>query len=150
MRESSINIKNKKAFFDYEIVERFVAGIVLTGTEIKSIRQGQVNFTDAYCFILKQEMWIKGLHISEYSHGNIYNHEPKRDRKLLLNSREIKKISTKVKEKGFTIVPLKMFINGNGFAKVEISLARGKAQHDKRETLKKKDATREIERRDRY
>lgn len=148
--KSNVNIKNKKAFFDYEIIERYTAGIVLTGTEIKSIRDNKVSFTDSYCFFLKGEIWIKGLHISEYTHGSIYNHVPKRDRKLLLNAREIKKISTKVKEKGFTIVPLKLFLNENGYAKVEISLARGKAQHDKRETLKKKDASREIERGAKY
>jgi SsrA-binding protein len=147
---NKIDIRNKKAFFDYEIIERYDAGIVLLGTEIKSIRESKVSFTDAFCIVISNEMWLKGLHISEYSHGNLNNHIPKRDRKLLLNSKEIKKISNKVKEKGYTIVPLKVFINDNGFAKVEIALARGKAQHDKRDTLKTKDAKREIERGAKY
>lgn len=144
--KSKIEIKNKKASFEYILFDKYIAGIVLTGTEIKSIRQGKVNFIDSFCILINNEMWVKGMHISEYTHGTHYNHEPKRDRKLLLNSKEIRKLTIKIKEKGFTIVPIKIFISENGYAKLEIALAKGKATYDKRETLKKKDASREIER----
>ena len=120
--------------------------MVLQGTEVKSIRQGKVSFNDSYCLIQKGEVWIKSLHIAEYSHGNLNNHEPSRDRKLLLNKKEIKKIESKLKEKGYTLVPLRMFFNDKGFIKMEIGLAKGKKLHDKRETLRKKDVDREIKR----
>lgn len=141
-----IVIKNKKAAFEYFLLEEFTAGIQLTGTEIKSIRTGKVSFVDAFCIFEKGELYVKGLHISEYSHGTHYNHDPKRDRKLLLTARELKKLATRVKEKGFTIVPVQMYINEKGFAKLDIALARGKHTFDKRETLKKKDTQREMER----
>ena len=120
--------------------------MVLLGTEVKSIRAGKVSFNDSYCLIHKGEVWIKSLHIAEYSHGNINNHDPVRDRKLLLQKREIKKIETKLKEKGFTLVPLGIYLNEKGLMKIEIGLGRGKKLHDKRETLRKKDVEREMKR----
>lgn len=143
---SKINIKNKKASFEYELLDKFNAGIVLTGTEIKSIRTGKVSFVDAYCVLINKELFVKGIHIAEYEHGGRFNHEPKRDRKLLLNRTELNKIEKKIKDKGFTIVPVKIFIDENGFAKIEIAVARGKKQFDKREDLKQKDAKLEIKR----
>lgn len=142
----SVQYKNKKAYFNYEFVDKFKAGVVLTGTEIKSIRAGKVNFTDAYCHFVHGELWMKGLHISEYKQGSYNNHEPKRERKLLLNRKELNKLEGNIKEKGLTIIPIRLFINEKGFAKIEIALARGKAKYDKRETLKKKDAVREMDR----
>src|SRR5690606_31560752 len=125
---------------------RFEAGMVLLGTEVKSIRAGKVSFNDSYCLLHQGEMWLKSLHIAEYSHGNINNHEPSRDRKLLLTKREIRKIESKLKEKGFTLVPLRIFLNERHKLKVEIGLAKGKKLHDKRDTLRKKDAEREMKR----
>ncbi|NLA24030.1 MAG: SsrA-binding protein SmpB [Bacteroidales bacterium] len=138
--------RNRKASFQYELFDTLVAGIQLKGTEIKSIRDGKVSFTDAYCQIYNNEMWLKGLHIAEYSLGTCNNHEPKRDRKLLLNKREIKQWQKKVNEKGFTIIPISLFIDENGRAKLEIALARGKKLYDKRESLKQKDIKREMDR----
>ncbi|HOE04339.1 MAG TPA: SsrA-binding protein [Bacteroidales bacterium] len=138
--------KNKKAYFQYELNEVLVAGIQLKGTEIKSIRDGKVSFTDAFCQIDNGEMWVKGLHISEYVLGTCNNHDPKRDRKLLLSKREIRQWQRKVNEKGFTIIPVSLFIDENGRAKLEIALARGKKQFDKRESIKKKDIQRDMER----
>ncbi len=120
--------------------------MVLMGTEVKSIRGGKVSFNDSYCLLHKGEIWIKSLHIAEYSHGNLNNHDPVRDRKLLLLKREIKKIETKLKEKGYTLVPLRMYFNEKGFVKIDIGLAKGKKLHDKRETLRKKDEEREMKR----
>ena len=140
------SIRNKKASFEFSFIEKFIAGIQLTGTEIKSIRSGKVSFVDSYCAFLNNELWVLNLHISEYEYGTHYNHEPKRTRKLLLNKRELKKLFTKVKEKGLTIVPTFLFINEKGLAKLEIALARGKQLHDKREDIKKKDAQREMDR----
>lgn len=120
--------------------------MVLQGTEVKSIRGGKVSFNDSYCLIHKGEIWIKSLHIAEYSHGNLNNHAPMRDRKLLLQKKEIRKIEAKLKEKGFTLVPLRLYINEKGFIKMEIGLAKGKKLHDKRETLRKKDVEREMKR----
>jgi SsrA-binding protein len=142
----NIVIKNKKASHDYEFLEKFIAGIKLTGTEIKSIRSGKATLADSYCVFRKSELYIKGMHISEYYWGNINNHDPLRERKLLLNARELKKIERKVKETGYTIVVIKVFINERGLAKAEIAVARGKKEYDKRETLKRKDATREMDR----
>ncbi|HPE86127.1 MAG: SsrA-binding protein SmpB [Bacteroidia bacterium] len=142
----TINIKNKKAFYQYFILDRFTAGIVLTGTEIKSIRGGKANLSDAYCQFREGELFVFGLHISEYTFGTYNNHDPKRPRKLLLNRRELKKIFTNIHEKGLTIIPLYLFINEKGLAKIEISIAKGKKLYDKRETLKAKDTKREIER----
>lgn len=145
-----INIKNKKASFDYELIERLVAGIQLVGTEIKSIRKGKANLTDSYCQFHKGELFVKNMHISEYEMGTCNNHIAKRDRKLLLTSKELQKLEKKVKESGFTIVPTRLFINDRGLAKLEIALARGKKTYDKRESLKSKDARREMDRMMKY
>lgn len=143
---STIKIKNKRISWEYFLVEKFVAGIVLTGTEIKSIRQGKANLADSYCYFEEGEIFVRGMHIAEYSYGTYNNHVTKRDRKLLLTSREIKKLHIKVKEKGMTIVPVVLFINEKGLAKLEIAIAKGKHFYDKRETLKEKDTKREIDR----
>ena len=145
-KNNNIHIKNKRANREYFILERYVAGIVLTGTEIKSIRNGKANLADAYCVFENGELFVRGMHIAEYSYGSYNNHLAKRDRKLLLTKRELKKLNNKVKEKGFTIVPTVLFINERGLAKMEIALARGKHYYDKREDLKKRDTQREIER----
>ncbi len=145
-----IKIKNRKASFEYFLIERLVAGIQLNGTEIKSIREGKANLTDSYCAFVQQELFVKSLHIAEYSMGTYNNHEPKRDRKLLLSKRELKKLATKVKDKGFTIIPVQLFINERGLAKLEIALAKGKHTYDKRESLKQKDSQREIDRSQSY
>lgn len=137
---------NRKASFEYHIDTRFEAGLVLTGTEIKSVRRSQANLTDAFCVFINEELWVKGMHIAEYLEGSYNNHLSKRDRKLLLNQKELKKLRSKVREKGYTIIPLKLYINERGFAKLEIALARGKKTFDKREDLKAKDATREMQR----
>lgn len=147
---TKIVIKNKKAYFQYEILETFMAGVVLTGTEIKSIRLGKANMVDAYCKFIKGELWLTGMHIAEYSFGTYNNHEPKRERKLLLNKTELSKLFKSTKEKGLTIVALKLFINPKGMAKVDIGLARGKKTHDKREDLKAKDTKRELDRLKKY
>ncbi len=151
-RTSDIVIKNKKARFQYEILEVFTAGIELLGTEIKSIRAGKASLVDAYCRFIpnqkrpdKPELYIL-MHISEYSHGGYANHDPRRERKLLLTRRELNKLSKKVKTTGYTIVPLKMYINNKGFAKVDIALARGKKTHDKRHDIKERDNKRDMER----
>jgi len=144
--QQNISIKNRKATFEYELVERFVAGMKLVGTEIKSIRGGKVNLVDSYCQFFGDELYVKNLHISEYELGTCNNHIAKRDRKLLLNRKELNKLAKKVKESGLTIVPLKLFVNDRGLAKLEIALARGKKTYDKRETLKSKDAKRDIDR----
>lgn len=135
----NISIKNKKAYHLFEISEKWIAGIQLYGTEIKAIREHKANFVDSFCFFNKGELWIKSLHIAEYSMGTCNNHEPARNRKLLLNKKELLKIDKKMKEKGFSIVPLKLFINERGLAKVEIGLGKGKKMFDKRETIKKRD-----------
>ncbi len=139
-------IKNRSAYHEYFIDAKYEAGIVLLGTEVKSIRNGKVSFNDSYCIVNKGEIWIKSLHIAEYSHGNINNHDPVRDRKLLLQKREIKKIESKLKEKGYTLVPLRIFFSEKALVKVEIGLAKGKKLHDKRETLRQKDVQREMKR----
>jgi SsrA-binding protein len=142
-----ILIKNKKAGFEYYLLERFVAGLVLTGTEIKSIRSGKASIQEAYCaFAGRNELFVRNMHISEYDYGTYNNHEPKRERKLLLTARELKKLKGKLDEKGYTLVPTSLFINEKGFAKLEIALAKGKKLYDKRETTKKKDIQRELDR----
>jgi SsrA-binding protein len=146
----SISIKNKKAAFEYFLLEEFDAGIVLTGTEIKSIREGKASFVDSFCEFHNGELFVKNLHISEYTMGTHYNHDPKRDRKLLLNARELKKLQSKTREKGLTIIPFLLYINDKGLAKLKIALAKGKHSYDKRETLKKKDTDRELDRREKY
>ncbi|NPA37603.1 MAG: SsrA-binding protein SmpB [Chlorobi bacterium] len=146
MDMSKINIRNKRATFDYEIIEKYVAGIQLAGTEIKSIREGKASLVDSYCYFVNGELWIKGMHVAEYFYGTYNNHQPARERKLLLTKKELQKIERKTKESGLTIIPLRLFINERGFAKLEIALAKGKKRHDKRETLKMKDAKREMDR----
>lgn len=142
MSEKELNIKNKKAGFEYAFLEKYSAGIQLTGTEIKSVRDGKVNFTDSFCVIDNGEIFIKNLHIAQYTEGSYNNHEPKRTRKLLLTKKEIRKLSVKMKEKGLTVVPLRMFINERGYAKLDIALAKGKKSYDKRADLKEKDIQR--------
>jgi len=142
MSEKELNIKNKKAGFEYAFLEKYSAGIQLTGTEIKSVREGKVNFTDSFCVIQDGEIFIKNLHIAQYTEGSYNNHETKRTRKLLLTKKEIRKLSVKMKEKGLTIVPLRMFINERGYAKLDIALAKGKKSYDKRADLKEKDIQR--------
>ncbi len=144
--KSDILIKNKRASFDYEIIERSTAGIQLFGTEIKSIRAGKASLTETYCTFIKDELWVKNMHISTYFFGTYNNHDVRRDRKLLLNKKELKKLDRATKESGLTIIPTKLFINDKGMAKVEIGLAKGKKNYDKRQSLKEKDAKREIER----
>ena len=144
--EKTVNIRNKKASHEYFLVQEVTAGIQLTGTEIKSIRDGTASIADAYCTFTGTELFVRNMHIAEYSLGTIYNHEPKRDRKLLLTKRELKKLAVKVKEKGFTIIPVLLFINEKGLAKLTSAMARGKHSYDKRETLKQKDHMREMER----
>lgn len=147
MAKDYINIKNRKARFQYEIHETVVAGIKLLGTEIKSIRESKVSLVESYCYFQNDEMWVKSLHIGEYSHGNINNHEPLRERKLLLNKKEITKWQEKVERGGnMTVVPLRLFINDSGFAKIELALASGKKTHDKRDSIKDRDIKREMDR----
>jgi len=143
---SDINIKNKKAYFEYHILDTYVAGIRLLGTEIKSIREGKANINDSFCSFFDDGLYIRNMHIAEYSHGSFYNHEAKRDRQLLLNKKELKKLRTKSEERGFTIIPLRIYISKRGFAKVEIALAQGKKDFDKRETIKERDTKRELAR----
>ena len=144
--QNSINIKNKKAWFEYEILDTFIAGLQLQGTEIKSIRAGKAGLVDSYCQFFQGELYVKNMHIAEYFFGSINNHEAKRERKLLLQKRELQKLERKIKESGFTIVPLRLFLNEKGLAKLEIGLARGKKVYDKRETLKQKDTKRDMDR----
>lgn len=139
-------IKNKKAEFQYYLLEEYTAGIVLTGTEIKSIRAGKANLVDTYCFFKEGELWLRGMHISEYTYGTYLNHEPKRDRKLLLSRTELRKLERKTREKGFTIIATQLFIAESGYAKVVIAIAKGKNVGDKRETMKDKDVQRDLDR----
>ena len=146
MANQTISIKNKKASFEYFLLDEFTAGLVLTGTEVKSLREGKANLADAYCTFVGTELFVKNMHIAEYTMGTHYNHEPKRDRKLLLNKRELKKLLNKTKEKGLTIIPTLLYFSENGLAKLNISLAKGKHSYDKRETLKNKEIQRDIDR----
>lgn len=139
-------IVNRKARFHYEFIDSYKAGMVLTGTEIKSIKEGKVNMGDSFCYFKNGELWMKNLHISEYKNGSYANHEPMRLRKLLLTKKEIRKLEGKIKEKGLTIIPYKIFFNERGLAKIEVVLARGKKSFDKRETLKERDTKKEIQR----
>jgi len=143
---NNINIKNKKAGFEYHFIDKFVAGIVLQGSEIKSIREGKANLQASYCVIHNGEAFVKELHISQYKQASYNNHEPKRERKLLLSKREIKKLASKSQEQGLTIVPVRMFITNNGLAKLEIALAKGKKIHDKRHDIKEKELKRDLAR----
>lgn len=142
---NAINIKNKRAEHEYFLMDRLTAGIALTGTEIKSIRNGKASLADSYCAFKEQELFVVGMHIAEYDKGTYNNHDPKRDRKLLLTARELRKLKTKVQEKGLTIIPVVLYINEKGLAKLDIALARGKHYYDKRESLKTKDSKRDIE-----
>jgi len=145
-KKSPVQIKNKKAAFDYHFVDTYTAGIVLTGTEIKSIRMGKASLVDTFCYIHNNEMWVKGMNISPYFYGSYNNHEARRDRKLLLNKREIRHLKEDTKAVGFTIVPTLLFIDDKGRAKLDIALCRGKKEYDKRETLKLKQDRREMDR----
>jgi SsrA-binding protein len=146
MFENNINIKNKKASFRFEFIEKLTAGIVLTGTEIKSIRLGKANLADSYCFFRDHELWIRNMHIAEYEYGTYTNHDPYRERKLLLTRQELKRYEKKVNEKGLTIVVTRLFITDRGLAKVEIALARGKKEFDRREEIKRRDNKRNLDR----
>ena len=145
-KNSKIQIKNKKASFEYFFIEEYTAGIVLTGTEIKSIRLGKASLVDTYCTVLNGELWVKGMNISPYFYGSYNNHEQKRDRKLLLTKREIRELESATKQTGYTIVPTLVFIDENGRAKVDIALCKGKKEFDKRQTLKEKEDRREMDR----
>lgn len=144
--EKNLVIKNKRATFDYELLEKFVTGIVLVGTEIKSIRMGKASLVDSYCILINGELWLKNMNVSEYSYGSYNNHETRRDRKLLLTKKELKKIDRKVKETGLTIIPYRMFINEKGKVKLAIATARGKKEYDKRQSLREKDDKRQMDR----
>lgn len=143
---NNISIKNKKASYEYEFVDKFVAGIVLQGSEIKSIRDGKVNLQASYCLVKKDEVFVRELHISPYKEASYLNHDPKRERKLLLNKREISKLETKSQEKGLTIVPTRLYVTNRGLAKLEIALAKGKKLHDKRHDIKEKELKKDLER----
>lgn len=141
-----INIRNRQASFEYELLDKFIAGIVLTGTEIKSIREGKVNLQDGYGYFNNGELFVKGVNISPYAQGTHYNHDATRERKLLLKRSELKKLEARSEEKGLTLVPTRLFINDRGFAKMEIALGRGKKMHDKRDSIRERDAKRELDR----
>lgn len=146
MKSKDINIKNKKATFDYEIGDTYTAGIVLTGTEIKSIRDGKASLVDTYCLIENGEVWVKGMNVSEYFYGSYNNHVAKRDRKLLLNRKEIAKLQKAAEDPGYTIVPLRVFINDRGLAKIVIGVGRGKKQYDKRQSIREREDKRNLDR----
>ena len=143
---NTVNITNKQAFFHYELLDKYVTGLVLKGTEIKSIREGKVNLQDGYVYFSNDEAFVKGININPFSQGTHFNHEAARDRKLLLKKSEISRLKANVEEKGLTIVPVRLFINDRGYAKLEIAVARGKKTHDKRESIKEKDIRRELAR----
>jgi SsrA-binding protein len=146
MKQPAINIKNKRATFDYELVDTYTAGIVLTGTEIKSIRMGKAGLVDTYCYFVGNELWVKNMHIAEYFYGSYNNHSARRERKLLLNKKELNNLLKESKNPGFTIVPVRLFINEKGLAKLVIALARGKKEYDKRQSLKEKEDRRDMAR----
>ncbi len=146
MKQPLVNIKNKRATFDYELVDTYTAGIVLTGTEIKSIRLGKASLVDTFCYFTNGELWVKNMHIAEYFYGSYNNHSARRERKLLLSRKELNKLMRDAATPGFTIVPVRIFINEKGLAKIVIALAKGKKQYDKRESLKEKDDKRDMAR----
>ncbi|MFN8164886.1 MAG: SsrA-binding protein SmpB [Bacteroidia bacterium] len=146
MAQEATVIKNKKASFEYHLLTTYTAGIMLSGTEVKSIREGKATLAESFCVFINGELWVKNMHISEFKQGSYNNHEPKRQRKLLLNKTELSKIQSKMKEKGTTIIPVQLFFNERGYAKLEIAIARGKKLFDKREDMKRKDQEREISR----
>lgn len=143
---NTVNVKNRQASFRYELLDKYIAGMVLRGTEIKSIREGKVNLQDGHCYLNKGELYAKGIDITPYSQGTHYNHEASRERKLLLKKSELRRLVSKTEEKGLTIIPLRLFINDRGYAKLEIALAKGKKIHDKRESIKERDVKRELSR----
>ena len=145
-KTSNVNIKNRRASFDYEVLNTFTAGIVLTGTEIKSLRMGKAGLTDTYCIVDKKEVWLKNMYIAEYSYGSYNNHTTHRDRKLLLNRKEINDIEKSNLQPGYSVVPLRVFINERGLAKVVIAIAKGKKQYDKRQSIKDRDYKRDMQR----
>lgn len=145
-KQKDINIKNKRATFDYHIVETFTSGIVLTGTEIKSIRLGKASLVDTYCYVTNSEVWVKNMNITEYFYGSYNNHESRRERKLLLTRREIRRLDAASKDAGTTIIPIRLFINDRGLAKLVIGIARGKKEYDKRESIKDREAKRQLSR----
>ena len=145
-KQQRINIKNKRASFDYEFIDIYTAGIVLTGTEIKSIRMGKASLVDSYCYFIHGEIWVKNMIISTYLQGSYNNHSERRERKLLLNKKEMRNLETESKNPGFTIVPTRLFINEKGLAKLDIALAKGKKTFDKRQTMKEKEDRREMDR----
>ena len=144
--KKSISISNRKASFEYELLEVFTSGIQLQGTEIKSLRAGNANIAEAYCYVQRSEVWVTGMYIAEYQYGSYMNHKPKRLRKLLLNKKEINKISSALQNLGITLIPLKLYISDKGWAKIDIALAKGKKLYDKREDLKQKDDKRQMDR----
>lgn len=146
MKQAPVNIKNKRATFDYELTDTYTAGIVLTGTEIKSIRLGKASLVDTFCYFANGELWVKNMHVAEYFYGSYNNHNARRERKLLLNKKELEKLMRGTKNPGFTIVPVRLFINEKGLAKLVVALAKGKKQYDKRESLKEKDDKRDMAR----
>jgi len=146
MEQAQINIRNKRATFDYELIETFTAGIVLTGTEIKSIRLGKASLVDTFCVFERGELWVKNMHITAYFYGSYNNHDARRDRKLLLNRSELKKIMRLTKQSGFTIVPTRLFLSKKGLAKVNIAIAKGKKEYDKRQTLREQEDKRDMDR----
>jgi SsrA-binding protein len=144
--QKKIEIKNRRASFDYSFVEKYTAGLVLLGTEIKAIRQGKAALVDSYCYFRKGELYVKNMNISEYTEGNLYNHEPQRERKLLLSKQELSKLEKKMKDQGLTIIPVSLFTSDSGYAKLEIALAKGKKLFDKRDDIKAKDIDRDLKR----
>lgn len=146
MKQTPIHIKNKRARFDFELLQNYVCGIMLTGTEIKAIRSGKAHINEAFCQMRKGELYVVNMHIAEYTYGTHYNHVPNQPRKLLLNKRELKQINKKITEKGLTIIPTLLFLSDRGLAKLEIAVAKGKKTHDKRQSLKDKDNKRELDR----
>ena len=143
---SKVQLKNRSAYFDYAIEDKFIAGLVLSGTEIKSIRASRVSFNDAFCYFSNGELYVKSLHISAYTHGTFYNHDPLRERKLLLTKKELRKLDLKIREKGYSIIPLFIFISDKGYAKMEIGLGKGKKVHDKRDSIRERENDREMRR----
>lgn len=141
---NNVNLKNKQAYYNYEILDKFQAGVVLLGTEMKSLRMSQANFTDGYCYFQGSELFMRGLHVSPYKQASFKNHEPDREKKLLLKRTELAKLHKRVKERGFSIIPLRLYINDRGLAKIEIALGKGKKVHDKRDSIKERDLKKEL------
>lgn len=146
MKSSQINIKNRRATFDYEITDTYTAGLVLTGTEIKSIRDGKAGLADTYCQIVNGEVWVKGMYVAEYFYGSYNNHVTRRDRKLLLSKKEIRKLAKAAEDPGYTVVPLRLYINDRGYAKLVVGVGRGKKQYDKRQSIKEREDKRSMDR----